>query len=254
MRINRRKISRWAAYLILGIVFAFGAYMTLLANPGLFFSHTLRRNGITLYSDEPIPPEHAGQILEDVEGRLARSPLAASSRMTDLHVYICNKQWRFALFAQRNYRAGGLAYSLFTENIFLREVHFEKNRLVGYSGNEPLPPRTASYFIAHEIVHVLVRRELGTIKQWQLPEWKNEGYADYVAKGSDFDYGQVREQLRRGERDLNPTQSGLYLRYHLLVAYLLEKKKIGVDELFRGDFDSKQLEQEILAAENGHRN
>ena len=88
--------------------------------------------------------------------------------------------------------------------------------------------RTLSYYIGHEITHVLLARELGALKQWQLPAWKNEGYADLVAKGGEFDYERAREQLRRGDRELDPKRSGLYLRYHLLVAYLLERKGLSV--------------------------
>ncbi len=92
----------------------------------------------------------------------------------------------------------------------------------------------------------MVERELGVVKHWQLPSWKNEGYADLIAKGADFEYNQVREQLRSCDRDLDPKQSGLYLRYHLLVAYLLDHKKISVAELLSRQFDTAQLEAEIL--------
>jgi len=126
-------------------------------------------------------------------------------------------------------------------------VHFDTNCLVGYSGKETTGPRTLSYFIAHEIMHTLLARRLGIVKHWRLPAWKNEGYADLVAKGGDFDYKQAREQLRRGDRELDPKRSGLYLRYHLLVAYLLDHKGITVDNLLNRDFDPARLEAEILA-------
>jgi len=98
-------------------------------------------------------------------------------------------------------------------------------------------------------MHILVARELGIVKHWRLPAWKNEGYADLVAKGGDFDYEQAREQLRSGDRELDPKRSGLYLRYHLLVAYLLDHKGISVAELLNREFDPAQLEVEMLASE-----
>lgn len=39
------------------------------------------------------------------------------------------------------------------------------------------------------------------------------------------------------------------LRYHLLVAYLVDYKGISVHELLNRDFDQAQLEAEILASE-----
>ena len=109
--------------------------------------------------------------------------------------------------------------------------------------------RTLTYFLAHEIAHVLIARELGAVAFLRLPAWKNEGYADLLAKGSDFDYERTREQLRHGDRDLDPNRSGLYLRYHLLVAYLLERRGLGVRDVLRDGFDPVRLEEEILAAE-----
>ncbi len=105
--------------------------------------------------------------------------------------------------------------------------------------------------MAHEIMHVLIARELGGFAYVRLPDWKNEGYADLVAKAGEFDYEQTREQLRRGDSTLDPKRSGLYLRYHLLVAYLLERKGIGVGEILRREFDPELLDEEILAADVG---
>jgi hypothetical protein len=175
MRLNRKQIARVAAFSTLAIAGIVLSYLILLCHPGLFFSHRFSRGGITLYSDEPIPSEPTGRILEEVERRLARSPLAARPRIEDLRIYICNRRWRFVLFANTKYRAAGLAYSALSDNIFLRTVHFAANRLVGHSGQEATGARTLSYYIAHEIMHILVARELGIVKDWRLPAWKNEG-------------------------------------------------------------------------------
>jgi len=107
--------------------------------------------------------------------------------------------------------------------------------------------RTLSYFITHEIAHTLVAEELGAARFWQLPTWINEGYANYVAKGADFSYGHAHGQLRRGDREMAPKLSGLYLRYHLLVAHLLDKKGVSVKDLLTGENDPAQIEKEILA-------
>ncbi len=136
MRLSRRKIIRAVLSSTLGIVVVFALYLFLLCHPGLFFRYAFTRGGITLYSDEPIPPEAAGRVLEVVERRLARSPLAASSRVKDLRIYICNRRWRFVLFANTRYKVGGLAYAPLSDNVFLRTVHFDANRLVNDSGRE----------------------------------------------------------------------------------------------------------------------
>jgi len=47
---------------------------------------------------------------------------------------------------------------------------------------------------------------------------------------------------------MDPHRSGLYLRYHVLVAYLLIEKGISVPELFEDDFDAAELERELGAS------
>jgi hypothetical protein len=100
-------------------------------------------------------------------------------------------------------------------------------------------------------MHVLIARELGAVGYLRLPAWKDEGYADLVAKGGEFDYERERDRLSRGDTELDPRRSGLYLRYHLMVAYLLERKGFGVVEMLDRDFDAARLEEEILASPRG---
>jgi hypothetical protein len=251
MRLDRKRIVRAALFAIVGLAILFVSYLALLCYPGLFFRHAFTRGGITVFSDEPIPPDSAGRILAEVERRLSRSPLATPERMRDLRIYVCNRRWRFVLFANFRHRAAGLAYGLLNDNIFLRAVRFDANRLLRPSGEEVPGVRTLVYYMAHELTHVLVARELGIVKQWRLPAWKNEGYADLLAKGGDFDYERVRAQFRRKERELDPRLSGLYLRYHLLVAYLLEHRGVGVRDLLSREFVPARLEEEILALDVG---
>src|SRR5262249_16742845 len=181
-----------------------------LCHPGVFFGSASTRGGIPLRSDEPIPAEPAGRILDEVERRLARSPLAVPTRVRDLRIYICNRRWRFVLFANFRHRVGGLTYPALTDNIFLRSVRFDPNRLIGPSGRDVPGERTLTYFMAHEIMHVLIARELGAVGYLRLPTWKDDGYADLVAKAGEFDYESAREQLRRGDPELDPRRSGLY--------------------------------------------
>ena len=48
--------------------------------------------------------------------------------------------------------------------------------------------RTLSGTIAHEVTHSLVKNRIGLLKYMQLDTWKNEGYADYIAKESSFNF------------------------------------------------------------------
>ena len=243
-------IAKFALAAVLGILALTASYLGLLCHPGIFFRHSFTDGVITLYSDEPIPPS-AQTVLKLAEDRLERSPLFRERPTAPIRIYICHRTWRFILFANTRYKVGGLAYPPLSNNIFLRGVNFDTNRLIGPSGNEVPGERTLSYYIAHEAVHTVVGDYLGIVAHWRLPAWKNEGYADYIAKGSDFDYESVAAQFRRGDRELDPVRSGMYLRYHLLVAFLLDHKGVGLDELFDREFDRAQVEREIRASNSG---
>src|SRR3954447_9083831 len=80
---------------------------------------------------------------------------------------------------------------------------------------------------------------LGAAGYWRLPSWKNEGYCDYVADESSFDAEEGLRLIREGRDD--PSPSFRYFRAHLMVRYLLDVERIGVDELFARDFDESQV-------------
>ena len=119
----------------------------------------------------------------------------------------------------------------------MRAVDFDADRLIGPSGTPVPGERTLTYFITHEIMHTLIADELGALAYWRLPDWKDEGYSDHVAKGASFHFDHAIEQLRSGDREMDPRRSGLYLRYNLLVAYLLEQKGISVHEMLNQEFE-----------------
>jgi hypothetical protein len=240
-----------AVFSVLGVLGLLALYMVLLRHPGLLFGHTFTKDGITLYSDEPIPSGSAGQVVDRVEQRLGHSPLFHPRATGDVRIYICNRTWRFVLVANFRYNVGGLTYPPLSNSIFLRAVNFDADRLIGPSGEEVLGDRTLSYFIAHEITHTLLGNELGAVGYWSLADWKNEGYCDHIAKNASFHYDDALAQLRRGDPEIDPRRSGLYLRYNLLVAYLLDRKRISVHEMLRQEFDPASLEAEMLRGNHG---
>ncbi len=241
---TRKRIAKVLILSSLGSIGLFAGYLVLLCQPGIFFEHSFTHGGVTLHSDEPIP-ESALRVLEDAADRLARSPLTQDLRAKDIHIYLCNRSWRFMLFANVHYHVGGLTYPPLSRNIFLRESRLDDNRLVGPSGREVPGERTLSYFVAHEIMHVLIADGIGPVAYWRLPDWKNEGYSDFIARGTDFEYQRAVDQLRRGDREMDPQRSGLYLRYCLLVAYLINRGT-PLDVMLGREFEPADLELEIL--------
>ena len=158
---------------------------------------------------------------------------------------MCQSRWRFALFARYHYQVGGIANVYVGQNVFLRESDMAHDRLIGPSGLPAPADRPLSYFIAHEIMHIEHGRLLGRLGYLRLPRWADDGHADYVAR--DVDLAQALEGLKSGARELDPAQSGLYVRYHLMVAYLVEKKRIEPRALLAHPGDRDGIEHELAA-------
>jgi len=178
-----------------------------------------------------------------VKVHLRKSPLNDESLQH--RIFICNRDWRFILFTNRDYHAAGVNQAWLNRNIFLRRSDTGHNRLFGPSGNAVPGERTLAYYMTHEIVHSLEVRFLGRRTYLQLPAWKREGYADYVAKDANFISAERLAALRKNAPEMNPRRSGLYLRHHLLVAYLLDVQKMEPGKMLREPFDETALERQL---------
>ena len=92
--------------------------------------------------------------------------------------------------------------------------------------------RPLSYFIAHEAPHVMQSRAFGRLFALRYPVWLNEGYADYVGKGGDFDFDENASLLRADSPALDYGRSGLYRGYQVEVAWLLDKRGMPIRSLY----------------------
>ncbi len=238
-----RTVRRLAARLAIALVLVILAGVVLLRTPQPFFAYSVTNGSITLYSDMAFRADAGRKVLDLVRAKLERSPLYVRGQRDA--AFVCNTSWRRLLFFNRKYRVGGLCYYPFTSNVFLRTSLIDENRMVGASGKVVPPNRPLDYFIAHELTHAMTGRHAGPLGYHRLPVWIREGYADYVGKGGNFDYEQVRVAFLAGARELDPARSGLYLRYHLLVAHFLDKEHWSVDRLLASRLSQTEAEEAV---------
>ena len=73
----------------------------------------------------------------------------------------------------------------------------------------------------------------------RLAAFQTDGYADYVAfaRPPPFDFAAGREALARDAPEMDVRRSGLYQRYELMVAWLLERQGLSVDQLLARRID-----------------
>ena len=229
--------------IITAIVGVFAVIFAVLSLPQPFFHTSVSAKNLTLYSDQPFAPSSGQQVLQLVEAKLTKSPLYSAEQK---HlVFICNARWRQRLFFTYQYGVGGVNYYPITTNVFLRDSIIEENCLIGPGGNRVPGERTLDYFIAHEIAHSLTGQAVGGIAYHRLPQWKREGYADYVGKGAAFNYDEAKRAFLADDPKMDWAKSGLYWRFNLLVAYLLEKKHWSVQQLLEDSIEQQAVEEMI---------
>lgn len=207
-------------------------YVCVLAYPDPLFSYRTEYRGFEVHSDRPIDPGIA-RVLDDATRRLKTSELTQPGDR--FRVYFCNSSWRLWLYSQHfSAQAGGEADTWLTRNIYIRSSDIARNRIHSPGAGEILdaPQRPLSYYVAHEATHILESRAFGRAMILRYPTWLVEGYADYVGKGGDFDFAQNRKLLIQDSAPLDYARSGLYRRFHLEVALLLDKKHLSARQVF----------------------
>ena len=237
--------------IFLNLLIAIGsicATIFLLLNlPQPFFQTSVRAKNLTMYSDQSFMPASGQYLLELVETKLAKSPLYSAAQKHQ--IFICNARWRQRLFFTYQYGVGGVNYYPLTTNVFLRDSIIAENCLISPNGNRVVADRSLDYFIAHEIAHTLTGQAVGGIAYHCLPQWKREGYADYVGKGAPFNYDEAKRAFLADDRKMDYAKSGLYWRFNLLVAHLLDKKHWSIQQLLTEPIEQSAVE-EMIRAEN----
>lgn len=236
-----RRLSQRALVLFASLS---ASYLLLLAFPQPLFAYQLEHAGMVVHARRPIPDAMRG-TLERVRSRLDRSSLFDATQPAQ--IFICEPQWVFALFARQNYRVGGFADGFVGRHVFLRESDMDHDRLIGPSGKPVAADRPLSYFIAHELTHIAIATRLGRAGYARLPQWVDDGYADYVAR--DIDLGKALAGLKSDVRELDPLRSGLYLRYQLMVSFLLNVRSTPLSDLLGLHDDGAAILRELRALE-----
>ena len=232
---RRRKKQRSQLYRNLERVFTVlaTAYALLLLFPTSLFAHSAHVGQFDIYLDRPISPE-IKDVVNTATAKLKRSPLYSPE--DSFTVYIAHDNWRRRLLNPRSSRSFGIA-SIVTGNTVLNRSDIPLD--LCYSDLETFNQRPLHSVIAHECVHHMMAAELGIIRYVQLPDWKNEGYCEYIAGGSSFPLDRGSKLLREGKR--HPSHAFRYLTYQIAVRHHLESDGLTVKELLASDVEFETL-------------
>lgn len=243
---RRRRFKKVLMWILLVFATLWALATTLLRHPSPLFAYRVQYGALSLYSDRAFDPAAGRAVLALAQAKLRRSGFDTPEQTHA--IYICNARWRQRLFFTYAYGVGGINYYPASSNVFLRDASIERNRLIGPDGRELPGDRSLDYFIAHEAAHTLTGRALGWIDFHRLPRWKREGYADYVGKGGAPDFAEAQSALRADAASMDWHRSGSYARYHLMVAYLLDRKGWDERRVLNETVDEQALTEDLLRA------
>lgn len=237
---------KWTKLIALAFGVTLVGLFAVMAFPQMFFANHMTYGRYQVWSDRPIDA-NIKAVLDDTERRLATSELMSPDQR--FRVFLCNDDWRLALFSRRfSSRMGGVADTWLTQNVYLRRSDVALNRLIPPSGwTHRMDDRPLSYYMAHELTHILEARAFGRWRAVRHQQWVWEGYADMIGKGGAFDIAANRAALARGDEAMDWARSGLYRRFHLEVAYLLQQKRLPLAALIYNPPPAAEIDREILA-------
>ncbi len=204
----------------------------------VLFEYHLQHGPLHLYTDRPFQEENGKQILTEVEKRLQRSPLYRGEKNA---AFICNDPWKEDFFLRGSKKIGGDNHYPMAPHAFLTRALVDEDALYSPQGRPIAPPRTLTYYLAHEFTHTVMGQSLGD-KNWKkLPHWIFEGYPDYIGLGPSYNYETALKAYQNRDPRVNGTMAEDYLRYGVMVAYALEKKGLSAPELVENPPDEAEL-------------
>jgi hypothetical protein len=247
MKLPWKKIAGSA---IAVVSIALGAVIAVIANPQWLYAREMAYKGFRVYSGSPVDPDLLVK-LDSAAALLGQSELYDADWPIDICLNDGSAYTRIVALLN----PPGFAWGFYNKVVLNGTLDLPRNEVVlnGYSWN-------LIQLIAHEGVHCLQYHRFGllcTLPFANGPEWKTEGYPEFIARGHRTP-GALREdiaRLREAERTENngwiafPDSSGApvaYYRNWLLVEYAMLVKGESYRQLVEEGSSEQTVEGEMM--------
>lgn len=207
--------------------------------PQIFFKYKEEYKSFVVYSNTK-NLKNIHTIIDEADKLLIESELYNNSYKQK--IFICNNNILYTVFAISSRKAFAVN-NTFTNNIFIANANLEKN--ISYSSAKENNVRTLNSVIAHETCHSFLKKKLGFVKYKFLARWKNEGYCDFIANESSFNYKRGLNLFCEENTKPNTLKSFEYFKYRLYVNYLIEYEQKNISEILQEDFEFDILDKKV---------
>ncbi len=227
-------------YIIIALAALFIVFITF---PNLsFYRNHISYKQFDIYSDIEINDE-IFSVLDKVEDQLNTSEIYTDE--LKYKIYISSDFKPYTIFCPTLKDAFAATYPVIN-NIFISKTEIENNLVRRNSDldNE----RSLSSVITHEVTHKLIEKEIGIGANRRLETWKKEGYCEYVSVETRLDLKTGINEIYQGSNQFSPDFD--YLKYRILVTYLMDVKGHTFQSLIETEFDTNNLQEELINYKN----
>ncbi len=202
-----------------------------------FYRHHIRYEQFNIYADIEIN-DAIYEILDKVDKQLKTSEIYDIN--LSFKIFISSGFKPYSIFCPSLKDAFAATYPII-KNIYISKTDIENN-LVQRNADED-NERSLSSVIEHEITHILIENEIGVKANRKLETWKKEGYCEYISGENKLN---LKAGIKKVYKDSNSSSPAFsYLKYRILVTYLIDVKGHSFHSLVKTKFDLRQLEKEL---------
>jgi hypothetical protein len=193
--------------------------------PELLFAHHLHHRNFHVYSQAALDPGII-VILDEAAASMERSTL--NDPVMEHRLFLCDSRLLWRLLSPTSRGAFGSTYAaVFRRNTILSRTDVAAN--LAFRDAALYSRRPLSAVIAHERTHALMGGHFGDLACLSIPDWKKEGYCEYIGGSPSFDIDEGKRLIREGQSEgSGPFR---YFRCLLMVKYLVDIEGLDIDEI-----------------------
>lgn len=246
-----RQLKKWllrltATGLLMAIIL-----LIIVLNPVLTYAHHTKHEKFTVYHQQTLPPVFIKQ-LDLAHGLIKKSECYNPNLKLD----ICLNDGSIYPTLIQKLRGRAFAWGFYDKVVLQGSINYDDHtvELNGYKWN-------LHELLAHELVHCLQFDKFGLLNSNPLagiPDWKWEGYAEYIARqsGEQKDLEKNLERLTNANK-IDSTSWHIeladgticpreYFNYLLLVQYCLDIRKMNYEQLLSDTTNESTIRQEMI--------
>lgn len=245
----KQHLKKWTLRLtVTGLLIA-GLLLIIILNPILMYAGKIHYHACTIFHNKT-PDPALSQRLDDAYRLLQKSECYRPG----LHLDICLNDGSYYPKLIEKLRGPAFAFGFYDKVVLQGEAHFKNNyvALHGYTWN-------ATQLLAHEMTHCMQFDHLGLRKSnpiAHIPDWKWEGYAEYVSRQNADQQHLVNNiaRLEHSDKDAwavtfddGTIAPRTYYEYWILTQFCLDIKKMNYQQLLADTSARQVVQQEMMA-------